>query len=414
MISTQYHRMAAPVLSEPPTLSITELDRDPHGTYRLYRPQTPIILRDDGVYIAIRANDAVSLTNDPRTRQLESDMMRLRGITAGSMFNFASNSMLLSNGEVHRRRRAPLSRPFAFRMIAALRPRIRAVADELIGKCYAKGEMNFIEDYAALIPARTISDILGIPEADIPSFTAWVYSFARSLSASFTSAEVPEIEDAGNNLADYVTALLSERRASPKNDFLTEYTKAVDEAGDLSPDEIVTQIVTVILAGSDTTRAAMAMQVALLLQHREQWAAVCQDKELIPGAVLEGLRYEPSVGSFARVTLEDIGIDGITVPARKMLSLSTMAAMRDPAVYAQPDTFNIRRTDHPRWHAVFGGGAHRCLGEALAKAELEEGLAALAARLPHIELSGEPPQMRGHSGIRQISAMHVAWPRRLS
>src|SRR5262249_3569570 len=97
------------------------------------------------------------------------------------------------------------------------------------------------------------------------------------------------------------------------------------------------------------------------------------------------------------------------LPAHSFLTLSTMSAMRDPALYSEPDIFNIRRTDHPRWHLVFGGGPHRCLGEALARAELEEGLAALAARIPHIALKGEPAKLREHSAIRPISGMEVAW-----
>jgi cytochrome P450 len=157
----------------------------------------------------------------------------------------------------------------------------------------------------------------------------------------------------------------------------------------------------------------MAIQVALLLQHRDQWEAVCQDATLVAGAVLEALRFEPSVAGFTRITLEDIEIGGFLVPACRLLSGSTMSAMRDPAIYAEPDSFNIRRTDHPRWHPVFGGGAHRCLGEALAKAELEEGLSTLAARIPQLELAGEPPKMQEHSGIRPISGMRVAWPVRV-
>jgi cytochrome P450 len=91
------------------------------------------------------------------------------------------------------------------------------------------------------------------------------------------------------------------------------------------------------------------------------------------------------------------------------LSLSTLSAMRDPAVYVDPDHFNIWRGDLARKHPVFGNGAHRCLGEALAKAELEEGLAALSTRLPQLRLVGEPPVVRGHGGIRQISNMYVSW-----
>ncbi len=104
---------------------------------------------------------------------------------------------------------------------------------------------------------------------------------------------------------------------------------------------------------------------------------MCRDFALVPGAVAESLRYEPAVASFMRVTLEDIDLDGCVVPRDRMVSLSTLAAMRDPAVYSDPDTFDIRRADQSRRHLVFGRGAHRCLGEVLAMVELEEGLAAL-------------------------------------
>ena len=103
--------------------------------------------------------------------------------------------------------------------------------------------------------------------------------------------------------------------------------------------------------------------------------------------------------------------DGHILPAGKFAILSTMSAMRDERVYERPDAFDIRRTDHPRLHPVFGGGPHRCLGEALARAELEEGLLVLAARLPQLHLTGDGPRLRGHSGIRRIGDMRVCWPR---
>jgi cytochrome P450 len=110
--------------------------------------------------------------------------------------------------------------------------------------------------------------------------------------------------------------------------------------------------------------------------------------------------------------LADIEIAGYLVPAGSVLSLSTLAAMRDPALYTEPDRFNIRRTDHPRRHIVFGGGSHRCPGELLARAELEEALAALVERLPTLHMAGEPLKIFGHAGIRRICDMHVAWNRR--
>jgi cytochrome P450 len=151
------------------------------------------------------------------------------------------------------------------------------------------------------------------------------------------------------------------------------------------------------------------MQVALLLQHHEQWEAVCRDPALVPAAVTEAMRYEPSVASVGRVTREEITLDGQTLPRHQFVALSTMSAMRDETIYAEPDRFDIHRADQPRWHPVFGNGPHRCLGEALARAELEEGLAALTSRIPQLELT-LPPKLQGHVSIRRIDDMRVRWP----
>jgi cytochrome P450 family 103 len=397
---------------EPPTLSISELDREPHGLYRRLRLMTPFIRREDGSYIAIRSGDVERLYGDTRTRQLETENIRAHGITSGFLFDILENTMLYSNGAVHRQRRAPLSRAFAFRLITELRPRIRAVAHRLIDRLEKREEMDFVDEYASLIPGHIISELLGLPEDDIAEFTRWVYSISRSLTCSFAKSEIPQMEQAARNLYEYVQGLLADRRATPRMDFLSSYALSVDEAGKLSPIETLSQIISVILAGSDTTRAAMAIQVFLLLQHREQWEAVCKgDSSLIASAVSESLRYEPAVGSTPRFTLEDIEIAGFAVPAGSVLSLSILSAMRDPALYAEPDRFNIRRADHPRRHMVFGGGAHRCIGEILARAELEEALAALVDRLPKLQLLGEPLKVSGHAGLRRVSAMQVGWTR---
>jgi cytochrome P450 len=340
---------------------------------------------------------------------METELVFSRGVSDGPLYDFFNNSMLLSNGPLHRRRRAPFSRVFALKLITEMRPRIRAVADELIERNYARGEMDFITDFAAPMPARVISEILGLPEADIPKFTHHVYNLARSLSSAFSRDDVPELQDSAQELSDYVRRLLDERRAHPRVDFLTACMGAVNAANEQSDVEMIMQIVTLILAGSDTTRGAGAIQTSLLLQHRDQWDAVCRDPALIPGAVAESMRYEPAVGSFARFTLEEIEIDGWVVPPNRVLSLSTLAAMRDPQLYADPDRFDITRNDHPRRHMVFGAGSHRCLGEALAKAELEEQLAALTQRLPQLQLAGAPPVIRGNGGIRSVRNMRVRW-----
>jgi cytochrome P450 family 103 len=398
--------------SAPPTFTMPELDRDPHSLFRRMRLMTPFLQCDNGSYIAIRSGDVERLYGDTRTRQMETEGLRSLGIHHGYLHDIVQHTMLYANGTAHRQRRAPLSRAFAFRLITELRPAIRTRAHSLLDQVEGRSEMDFVDEYAALIPAHIIGEVLGLHEGDIPQFTRWVYSISRAISFSFPRAEIPQMEDAARNLTEYVQNLLADRRTTPRMDFLSSYVLGVDATEKLSPIEVISQIITVIIAGSDTTRAAMAILVSLLLQHREQWEAVCNgDMGLIASAVSESMRYEPAVGSTPRFTMADIELAGYLVPAGSVLSLSTLSAMRDPALYTDPDRFNIRRTDHPRRHIVFGGGAHRCLGEALARAELEEALAALAERLPNLHLLNEPLRIFGHAGVRRVSGMRVGWAR---
>ncbi|HEY6645085.1 cytochrome P450 [Povalibacter sp.] len=396
-------------MSEPIIVSAADLHSHAHEIFRRYRPLTPLLKRDDGIYIAIRARDVEQLLTDPRTRQMETEIAETRGVVDGPLRDFLQYTMVLSNGIAHRQRRLPLARAFAHKFISDLRPRVRAIAEELIDARYETGEMDFIADFANWLPARVICHILGVPESDIPEFTRCVYSLSRAFSSTFTKEDVPDMQHAAGDLSAYVDDLLMDRRQRPREDFLTSYTLALDTSEKLSNVEAVVQMMTILLGGSDTTRSALAIQASLLLENRDQWEAVCGDPALIPAAVFECLRYEPFVGSVPRVTLDDIALDGWSLPRGQILSLSTLAAMRDPDVYSEPDRFDIRRSDLPRRHLVFGNGVHRCLGAALAKLELEEGLAALTRRLPSLELDGNPLVVRGGSGIRTVQGLRVRW-----
>lgn len=384
------------------------LEADPHAVLARHRAAVPCIRTDDGAVMVLRARDVQALVTDPRTRQVETEFARLRGITAGPLFEFFRQTVLLSNGEVHRRRRAPIARTFAFQVVAALRPRIRDLAEALVAEHLPRGRMDLLADYAAPLPARAIALILGLPERDVPDFTAWVYAMSRALTSAWTPADYPEADDAARRLIAYVEDLVADRRRAPRDDLISALLPSIDEDDPEAAAEARMQIVSLIVAGSDTTRAALAIQVGLLLAHRPQWEAVCRDEALIPGAVAEALRFEPAVGSFPRFALADIPLDGAVLPAGALLSISTLSAMRDPALYADPDVFDIRRTDHPRWHLVFGGGVHRCLGEALARIELEEGLHALTRRLPDLR-ADRPLTVRGSAAIRRVEELPVSW-----
>jgi cytochrome P450 len=392
-------------------LTISELEADPHGVLRRSRAITPVVRHEGLGFLVLRAADIDRLIRDPRARATETEFALRRGITGGASFEFYVDGMLTANDEVHRRRRSPFNRTFAARLIVELRPLLRRSAEDLIDAWRPGEEIDFVDGFAGILPARAIAGLLGLPSQDIPRFTRLAYGASRLLSLSYPPEAQPEIEADMCGLKAYVEDLLADRRATPQNDFLSAFLRDADQNGELSPSEIVVQIIQMIIGGTDTTRGAMASQVALLLQHRNQWKMVCQDTTLAPAAVNEALRYEPSVASTARFLREDVDLDGLTLPAGQAVSLALISALRDERVYQKPDVFDIRRTDHPRLHPVFGGGPHRCIGEALARAELEEGLTALATRVPGLEPVGEPFRLHGHWGIRRPGSMHVRPPR---
>ncbi|MEE4347371.1 MAG: cytochrome P450 [Paracoccaceae bacterium] len=380
---------------------------DPHGMFRAARALGPVAGFSDGSAMLLRAADVQGMFGDPRIRQIGVEGMQAAGVAEGPFLGWARETLLLSHGRDHVRRRTPLARAFAYPLMNTLRPSIRRAAHRLIADWTPGETVDLRDSFAAQLPARTIAEILGAPEEDVPDFTALVYRMTKGLAFGTLPDQFDDIHQAASELHDYVDGLLADRRAHPRDDFLSAYVARVDADGDLSPSEIIAQIVTVIIGGADTTRAAMTALVSLLMDHRAQWDLVCADPEMAAGAVAEGLRYEPSIGSIPVFTLEPIEASGVVIPAYRVLSLSMMSAMRDEALYSDPDRFDITRTDHPRLHLVFGGGPHRCLGEALARAELEEGLIALTQAWPNLRRTGPAVRMSGMGGIRTASPLTV-------
>jgi len=392
-----------------PVLTLKELDPDPHGVFRKYRKDHAVVLHETGGYFVLRAADVDRLAKDPRVGSSGTSYPEALGITSGAIIDLFTYSMITAEGEVHRRRRAPFSRLFASRAVSEMRQSIRRTADHLISEWYERGEVDYFAEFAAPMPARIISDLLGLPREEIPAFTAVVYEVTKIFSFGLKPEEITGIETAVGRLRDYVDKAIQERRRSPREDFLSAFLAAANEAGELSPEEMIYQIVPLIFGGADTTRVAAAMQLALLLQHRDQWNEVCRNFTLIPGAVAEAMRFEPSGAGTARVAREDIEVEGGVIPAGQLIVLSMMSAMRDEAAYRDPDKFDILRTDQPRLHPIFGFGIHRCLGEALARAELEESLSAIAAKIPQVQLD-VAPKIRGHYGVRRVDAeMRLSW-----
>lgn len=157
-----------------------DAEREPHVYLKRLREQAPLARAPMGLVLALRHRHLDLVTSDA-TRQIETETKLMQGITEGPIFDFVANAMLFANGEVHRRRRAPISRAFAFKLMDAMRPKAAALAAELIGPRLGTGPFDFVNEIAAQIPARIIADILGIPRADLPVFMQWIADTAEAI-----------------------------------------------------------------------------------------------------------------------------------------------------------------------------------------------------------------------------------------
>jgi cytochrome P450 len=383
------------------------LGEDPHPRVRALREASPVAITSQGMVVAMRARHLDIVLGDA-TRQVETDFLALQGVTEGPLIDGRRASLLFSNGDVHRRRRQPLVKTFAFALMEGLRPSTATVADRLVSERLGGGAFDFLDQVASYVPARIIGGILGIPESDMAYLQRLVEGASASLS-TFTPQARRELEANHLEFGAYVQSLLDRARRNPKDDFLSNFVSVVDAAGTLSEMEIVSAIVILITAGSDTSRSAIAATLSLLLQHPQEWSKFIANPDAMKkGAVAEGLRCEPVASGLPRYSVRDFELDGYLVPAERVVAFSILSACRDPEIYARPDVFDISRTDHPRWHMAFGGGAHRCLGEALARIEIEETLAAIARLAPRTRLEGPLPRLNNEA-IRNVDQMRVSF-----
>ncbi len=263
-----------------------------------------------------------------------------------------------------------------------MRETLVALLEPLLGR----GECEFMADVADHYPILVMCHLLGVPEEDHDDFATWNKAITWVLSFELGTHR-EEAEWGMNQLDGYVERLIEDRRQNPREDMITALVQA-EEAGDrLSDGELRSMIGGLLFAGFDTTRNQLGLAMALFAEHPEQWSRLAGQPDLVPRAVEEVMRYDGATRATPRLTVEDLEIDGYHLPAGTFLALGTSSANSDPAAYDEPARFDIAVDREP--HLTFGGGPHYCLAN-LARAEMQEALTILSARLPEFALAGEP------------------------
>jgi cytochrome P450 len=299
-----------------------------------------------------------------------------------------ASTMLTSDPPDHTRLRCLVTQAFTPARVQQLRPAVRALTEQLVDGWSPGERVDLMERLAVPLPVTVICQLLGVPVADRDSVRRWS-------SDLLATGDHERIDAASRALADYMSDLAESKREQPDEALLSALVAVRDEDGDrLSEQELVSLAVLLLVAGHETTTAAIGNSVLALLQHPEQLALLHADPGRIPGAVDELLRYDSPVSIATwRWAPKDTQVGDTEVPAGSPVFVSPGAANRDPDRFPDPDRLDLDRPD-ARAHLAFGHGIHRCLGAPLAQAEIETVLLLLLDRFPGLRLAEPADQLR--------------------
>ncbi|MEW9549186.1 cytochrome P450 [Nonomuraea sp. NPDC050783] len=314
---------------------------------------------------------------------------------------FADGHFIDLDPPEHTRFRRLLIPEFTVRRVRELRPRIQDIADRLIDDMLAKGpDAELVRDFGLPLPSLVICRLLGVPYDD--------HEFFQSRTRTMLSAAEDEVRrTAMSEIRDYLDALVTAAEKGPEDDLLGRLITG----GRLTHAELVGVIFLLLLAGHETTANMIPLAALTLLRHPDQLAALRADPSGWPAAVEELLRYHSIADwvAFDRVAVEDQEIGGQLVRRGEGVFVLGASANRDERAFERPDDFDVRRG--ARHHVAFGYGVHQCLGQNLARAELEIALRTLFERLPGLRAAtaGEDPPAKYDAAIFGLAELPVTW-----
>lgn len=382
---------------------------DPFGGYGALREQGPVVrgrfVDDSPVWLVTRFEEVRQVLrdqrflNNPAAPSLghsidESPTVRLLEMMGlpEHFRPYLLGSILNNDAPDHTRLRRLVSRAFTARKITDLRPRVEQIADELLTRLPEHAEdgvVDLIKHFAYPLPITVICELVGIAEADRPQWRKW--------GADLVSLQPDRLSTSFPAMIEHIHELIRERRGALTDDLLSELIRTHDDdGGRLSDVEMVTMILTVVLAGHETTAHLIGNGTAALLTHPDQLRLLKDDPALLPRAVHELLRWcGPVHMPQMRFASEEVDIAGTQIRKGDAVQLILVSANFDPRHYADPERLDLTR--HPAGHAEnhvgFGHGMHYCLGATLAKQEGEVAFAKLFAHYPEVSLGVAPEQL---------------------
>lgn len=315
--------------------------------------------------------------------------------------------MIRQDGGDHTRLRRLMSKAFTPRAIGQWQERAELIVEQLLAAAAERSELDVIADYALCLPAQVISEMLGMSADDTPVLRAWSRTLIRGLDPFST----PEAEEASATAARamnaYLEQVIADKRVNPGDDLLTALLDARDAGDVLDDQEVIAQVVMLYIAGHETTLNLIGNGVTHLFRFPDELERLRAEPDLDANAVEEVLRFESPAQLTRRINLEPVEIGGVVIPTGSHITLALGAANRDPRKWGpSADVLDIGRPGAHE-HVSFGGGAHFCLGAALARLEAKIALPRLMRRFPRMAASYDEPEWVSSVTLRGVATLPV-------
>lgn len=394
------------------TAGSTELPRFPFGRTCPFTPHDKYeSFSDDNLqkvdfkgtpgWLITGYNNVRSVLADPR--------MSVRGIDDSSRGDAGEEAVpgffVAMDPPQHDDLRRILAKEFTPRRMAAMRPNIERIANELVDAMLKSDEpVDFVDAVALPLPSLVICELLGVPY-DKHDF------FQERTRAVLAADSTPEqIAAAIGDVMTYLAELVTIKQQTPGDDLVSLLVKHI-ESGDLSIVDVAGMSTFLLMAGHETTGNMLGLGLFALLEHPDQLAELREDPELMPQAVEELLRHLDIIGSLPRTATEDMEVAGQRIAKGELLMFSTEAGNRDPSVFDEPDRLDFHR-DASR-HLTFGHGIHTCLGAPLARLELQVVFSIVLERIPGLRLAVPAADigLKNDARIFGVHELPITWDR---
>jgi cytochrome P450 len=401
----------------------------PYPHYREMRDKAPVLELEgaafgrpgERIFAVSRHEDVKRILHEPKTfssrfgtpaaKPSPELVERLKEVIAEGWPNVST--MLTEDPPSHTRYRQLVSKAFTPKRVNQLEPAIRAICAELVDGFGGASRIDFLNSFAVALPVRAVAVILQVPETRQAEFKKWADSSVAAIGRAISDDERIDAERDIVEQQQYFASEIEERRANPRDDFLTDLLNAeltpADgvEGGSLGMAEMLSIIRQIQVAGSETTASLLADVMVQLADHPDEWERLKADPSRAPRVVEEALRWaSPNQGLF-RIVMHDTEIAGTPIPAGATVWVMYGSADHDDRVFEDPEAF---RPDRPgvNQHLAFGHGIHFCLGAALARLEATCALQELAARLDSIAVV-DPDGLRYGSSfiLRGLQALEL-------